>query len=174
MRVLLLERPDDDTRSGSWKALDLNQAPEEELAFTGTTGRTAPGDPRRYIRDQLVLSASTGRSGVAWPSCDLDSPRIHHVPAGALQRHLAQLAAATPQPEPAHTGSVGGLQLLYRLAGHPYGVLRFNPDGTMEVMTGNAPIGGVIAFAPNTATRSATSLPRLLIVSAPAGAAVVF
>jgi hypothetical protein len=52
-------------------------------------------------------------------------------------------------------------------------VLRFNADGTMEVLTGNAPSGAVLAFAPNTDDEKGFT-PKLLTISAPAGATVVF
>jgi hypothetical protein len=57
----------------------------------------------------------------------------------------------------------------------PYGVLRFNPNGTMQVMTGpnNVRTGAAIAFAPNTDDEQ-NVVPRLLVVAAPAGATIVY
>ncbi len=55
----------------------------------------------------------------------------------------------------------------------PYGVLRFNTDGTMEMMTGGAESGGVIAFMPNTSEERGFE-PKLLTISAPAGAVHTF
>jgi hypothetical protein len=55
----------------------------------------------------------------------------------------------------------------------PYGVIRFNTNGTVDILTGDAETGGTVAFMPNTAEES-NFAPRLLTISAPAGAVRIF
>jgi hypothetical protein len=173
VRLQVLERPDVGP-TVTWSALNLALGPEVALAFDrvkpdGTFERVnAP------IRDELVLGdgGGVGTSGLAF--LDLDSPRIRKplpAPFSAISL-TTPLFTATPLDKPSQN-LLAGCNFCIDSAGHPYGVLRFNADGTMEVLTGNAPSGAVLAFAPNTDDEKGFA-PKLLTISAPAGATVVF
>ena len=160
VRVHLLERPDAPRLSpAQWAALDLSQGPAAAL--------------NAISRDQLVLGGSTGPDAGGLAFLDLDSRRIAR-PLPAPFRAIPVTTAATPSdPDVPTPDLMAGCNFCINPSGEPYGVLRFNSDGTMEVLTGNAPSGALIAFAPN--TRNETGIvPRLLAVSAPVGSTVVF
>jgi hypothetical protein len=106
---------------------------------------------------------------------DLDSSRVTKpLPAPFNNISLTTpLETASPLDKPS-LKLLTGCNFCINPSGHPYGVLRFNPDGTMQVMTGaNVDTGAVIAFAPSGASEKEL-LPKLLAVSAPAGATIVF
>lgn len=160
VRIHLLERPDAPRLSpAQWAALDLSQGPEVAT--------------HALSRDRLVLGSSIGVDSGGLAFLDLDSGRISR-PLPAPFRAIPVTTATTPSdPNMPTPDLMAGCNFCINPSGEPYGVLRFNSDGTMEVMTGNAPSGAVIAFAPN--TRSETAIvPKLLAVSAPAGSTVVF
>ncbi|XXF77351.1 prepilin-type N-terminal cleavage/methylation domain-containing protein [Myxococcaceae bacterium GXIMD 01537] len=52
------------------------------------------------------------------------------------------------------------------------GVIRFNEDGTVRMLTGGSQVGGVIAFTPNTDQRNL--MHRFVVISAPSGISRVF
>lgn len=160
VRIHLLERPDAPRLSmAQWAALDLSQGPAAAV--------------NALSRDQLVLGSSTGPDSGGLAFLDLDSRRIGR-PLPAPFRAIPVTTAVTPgDPDMPTPDLMAGCNFCINPSGEPYGVLRFNSDGTMEVLTGNAPSGAVIAFAPN--TRNETGIvPKLLAVSAPAGSTVVF
>ncbi|WP_199242988.1 Tfp pilus assembly protein FimT/FimU [Vitiosangium sp. GDMCC 1.1324] len=66
---------------------------------------------------------------------------------------------------------LGGCTFCSEGTGGARGVIRFSPDGTVQVMTGGAEAGGVIAFAPDSRT---SGPPRWVVIAAPAGAIRVF
>jgi len=171
VRLQVLERPDSPP-AVNWNALDLSNGPEVALAFNDPSGvlRNAP------IRDELVLGDGGGVSASGLAFLDLDSPRI--------KKPLPAPFNSIPVASPSFTPSTGldkptpnllaGCNFCINMPGHPYGVLQFNADGTMDVLTGGPDFpGAVIAFAPNTADEQGFT-PRLLTISHPAGATVVF
>jgi hypothetical protein len=174
LRVHLIERPDSPPLSPSqWASLDLTQGPGKALEFTRTLPDGTQVQSNALLREQVVLGNGTGPDSGGLAFLDLDSQRIQR-PLPAPFNAVALTTAATPpnvdRPTP---DLLAGCNFCINPSGESYGALRFNPDGTMEVVTGNARSGAVIAFAPNTRTE-ADVVPRLLTVSAPAGAAVVF
>lgn len=178
VRVLMIERPDVPAISpAAWQTLDLSNGPARALQFSGPTG---PLDA--MIRDRIELGTTWAEPGNSQPVnasflgfLDLDSPRIHNsLPPPFTAISMNTTVQATPDLNlPSLDLLVGCNFCISSPGGEPYGVLRFNPDGTMEVLTGNARTGGVIAFAPSTREERDVA-PRLLTFSAPAGAVVVF
>jgi prepilin-type N-terminal cleavage/methylation domain-containing protein len=70
---------------------------------------------------------------------------------------------------------LGGCSFCTEGTGSARGVIRFSPDGTVQVMTGSAELGGVIAFEPDSrGTPSSSGDPWLVVIAAPAGAIRVF
>jgi prepilin-type N-terminal cleavage/methylation domain-containing protein len=174
VRIHLLERPDAPRLSpAQWAALDLSQGPEKALEFNHTLPDGTVVISNAVSRDRLVLGSSIGPDSGGLAFLDLDSGRISR-PLPAPFRAIPVTTTVTPSdPDMPTPDLMAGCNFCINPSGEPYGVLRFNSDGTMEVMTGNAPSGAVIAFAPN--TRNETGIvPKLLAVSAPAGSTVVF
>jgi hypothetical protein len=171
VRVRMIERPDADPVI-NWAALDLTQGPGKALEFSLTQPDGTVVVSNGIPRDQLVLGTSTGPDSGGLAFLDLDSI------SNPLPPPFSAISLNTPLFTPADptipTGELmAGCNFCINPAGEPYGALRFNADGTMEVMTGNAISGAVIAFAPD--TRSEVDVPpKLLTISAPAGATVVF
>jgi prepilin-type N-terminal cleavage/methylation domain-containing protein len=173
VRIQVLERAED-TPTPNWNALDLTQGPEVALAFTRTRPDGTVEPVNASLRDELVLGGSTGVDSGGLAFLDLDSSLIRR----PLPAPFNTIALTTPQTTPANPNVptqdlMAGCNFCVAGSGHPYGVLRFNPDGSLQVMTGDAPSGAVIAFAPNTPAEQGFA-PKLLTVSAPAGATVVF
>jgi prepilin-type N-terminal cleavage/methylation domain-containing protein len=175
LRVHVLERPDEPAPGGgpvNWDALNLLNGPEEALAFQ-PAGAPAPINASNRGTVGLGIGTGAERRDVAF--LDLDSQRVR----GLLRPPFTSISlttVATASPLDLPSGDLlTGCNFCVPGGGEAYGVLRFNPDGTMEVMTNapNARTGAAIAFAPNTDDEKAVT-PRLLIVSAPAGATVVF
>jgi prepilin-type N-terminal cleavage/methylation domain-containing protein len=178
LHMLLLERPDL-SPTPNWGALTLTlpgSPPEVALAFNTVDALGNPVVRNAIIRDQLVLGAGSGSDAGGLAFLDLDSNRITKplpAPFSAIPL-TTPLFTASPLNEPSLNLLVGcNFCIENGNGGPPYGVLRFNSDGTMEVMTGNSPSGAAIAFAPNTKDEKGFT-PKILTVSAPAGAAVVF
>jgi prepilin-type N-terminal cleavage/methylation domain-containing protein len=174
VRVHLIERPDTPRLSPSqWAALDLTQGLGKALEFTRTLPDGTRVPSNALLRDQLVLGTSTGPDSGGVAFLDLDSPRILR-PLPAPFSAVALTTTATPADVNTPTPDLmAGCNFCINPSGQPYGALRFNTNGTLEVVTGNARTGAVIAFAPNT-HHEASIEPRLLTLSAPAGSAVVF
>ena len=181
VRVIMLERPDVPRLApADWAALNLVQGPAQALQFTGLRPDGTTGPMNAMVRDRVELGTSWTEPGNRQPSnasflgfLDLDSARIRKplpAPFSAISLTTAVNAPNLNLPVP---DLMVGCNFCINPAGEPYGVLRFNPDGTMEVVTGNAGSGAVIAFAPNT-RNEADVVPKLLTVSAPAGAVVIF
>jgi prepilin-type N-terminal cleavage/methylation domain-containing protein len=173
LRLLLLERPDIPPYP-NWGALTLAQPPEVELAYNFTHPDGTVELRNAMLRDQLVLGSSVGADSGGVAFLDLDSTRITR----PLPAPFSAIPLVTPLATPANVNKptqdlLSGCNFCVDPGGHPYGVLRFNSDGTMRVMTGNAPSGAAIAFAPNTEDEQGFA-PKILTVSAPAGAVVVF
>ncbi|QRN98645.1 prepilin-type N-terminal cleavage/methylation domain-containing protein [Archangium violaceum] len=68
---------------------------------------------------------------------------------------------------------LGGCSFCTEGTGGARGVIRFSPDGTVQVMTGGAEAGGVVAFATDSGGGQSGS-PRWVVIAAPAGAIRVF
>jgi prepilin-type N-terminal cleavage/methylation domain-containing protein len=68
---------------------------------------------------------------------------------------------------------LGGCSFCTEGTGGARGVIRFSPDGTVQVMTGDAEAGGVIAFAPDS-RGGPSGPPHLVVLSTPAGAIRVY
>lgn len=173
VRVQVLERSED-TPTPNWNALDLTQGPDVALAFTRTQPDGTVVTVNAPIRDDLVLGDGAGVSTSGLAFLDLDSSLIRK----PLPAPFSAIALTTPLATPPDSNKptrelLSGCNFCVEGAGHPYGVLRFNPDGSLEVMTGDAPSGAVIAFAPDTQAEQGFA-PKLLTISAPAGATVVF
>jgi hypothetical protein len=176
LRVTLLERPDEPFPGGGavpWDALNLFNGAEDALSFQ-PVGAAAP--TKRLTHGTVGLGVSTGaeRKDVAF--LDLDSNRVRgllHPPFNAIA--LTTAATASPLDLPSDDMLTGCNFCVNPSGNEPYGVLRFNADGTMQVMTNQAVArtGAAIAFAPNTQDEQNVT-PRLLIVAAPAGATVVY
>jgi hypothetical protein len=176
LRVHLLERPDEPGPGGvdpNFNALDLTNGPEAALAFQPAG---APNPINAFNRGSVGLAVSTGSDRREVSFLDLDSARVR----GLLRppfNTIALTTVATANPLDRPSGDLlAGCNFCVNPAGdEPYGVLRFNPDGTMQVLTnpGAARTGAAIAFAPNT-DDEANVTPRLLIVAAPAGATIVY
>lgn len=182
VRVLLMERPDvPSIPAANWQTLDLTNGPAEALQFTGTRPDGTVGPMNAIIRDRLELGTTWTEAGNSQPTnasflgfLDLDSTRIRKpLPAPFSAITLTTTIQAPNLNIPALDLMVGCNFCVNPSGTEPYGALRFNPDGTMEVVTGNARSGGVIAFAPSTREERDVT-PKLLTVSAPAGAVVVF
>jgi prepilin-type N-terminal cleavage/methylation domain-containing protein len=175
VRMQLLERPD--TSLGAppaWNALDLTQGPEVALSFTRMLPDTTIVTSNAVIRDQLVLGGGSGMDTGGLAFLDLDSPRIRK----PLPAPFSAIALTTPLATSSSLNKptqdlMAGCNFCVNPSGEPYGVLRFNANGTMQVMTGGIETGAVIAFAPNTDDETGFA-PKLLTISAPAGATVVF
>lgn len=173
VHLQVLERPDVPP-TPNWSALDLSMGPDVALAFTRTLEDGTVENRNAIIRDQLVLGSGSGKDSGGIAFLDLESGRIRK----PLPAPFGAIAVATPlfnsgNPDKPTQNLRAGCNFCIDSAGTAYGVLRFNPDGTMDVLTGNVPSGAVIAFAPNTEDERGFT-PKLLAVSAPAGAAVVF
>ncbi|WP_224244694.1 pilus assembly FimT family protein [Hyalangium gracile] len=174
VRILLMERPDAPPVIPNWNTLDLTQEPDVVLAFTRILPDNSVETRNAPIHDQLVLGAGSGMDSGGLAFLDLDSTRITK----PLPAPFSAIAMSTPTVTPSELNKptqnlAAGCNFCVSPSGRPYGVLRFNADGTMQVMTGDAVSGAVIAFAPNTDDEKGFT-PKLLSVSAPAGAAVVF
>ncbi|HVG57098.1 MAG TPA: prepilin-type N-terminal cleavage/methylation domain-containing protein [Hyalangium sp.] len=176
LRVHMLERPDEPGPGGftlDWNALNLDNGPEAALAFQPTGAATATNASNRGT---VGLGVGTGseRRDVAF--LDLDSQRVRGLlrpPFNTISLNTA--ATASPLDLPSDDLMVGCNFCVNPAGDEPYGVLRFNADGTMQVMTNaiNARTGAAIAFVPNTDDEQGVT-PRLLVVAAPAGATVVY
>lgn len=179
LRVHMLERPDEPGPGGVpltpawWDSLNLTNGPEEALGFQPNGAATAT---RAFNRGTVGLGVSTGPDQRDVAFLDLDSQRV-----GGLLRppfntiSLDTTAQASPLDLPTADLMAGCNFCVNPGGGEPYGVLRFNADGTMQVMTNrdNARTGAAIAFAANTNDEQSVT-PRLLVVAAPAGATVVY
>jgi hypothetical protein len=183
VRIHTLERPDLPPTITNWDMLDLTDGIDQALKFERPKPPPPPADPPNpplppdivvpITRDQLVLSAGAGldRGGLAF--LDLDSTRIKR-PLPAPFQAIALTTEATPAtPDLPTPDLIAGCSFCVSVGEHTYGVLRFNANGTVEVETGEAPAGGVIAFASN-GDEEEQLTPKLLTISAPAGAVTVF
>ncbi len=174
VRLQVLERPDTGP-APNWNALDLTNGPEVALAYTHTKLDGTTEILNAPIRDEMVLGDGAGVSNSGLAFLDLDSPRIRKplpapfssIPVGSPLFNPSNLDKPTPN-------LLAGCNFCINSAGHPYGLLLFNADGTMDVLTGPPDFpGAVIAFAPNTEDETGFT-PRLLTISHPAGATIVF
>ncbi len=68
---------------------------------------------------------------------------------------------------------LGGCTFCSEGVGGARGVIRFSPNGTVQVMTGGAEAGGVVAFAPDS-RGFPSGAHRLVVIATPAGAIRVF
>lgn len=178
VRVLMIERPDAPTIPvANWQSLNLSNGVAKALEFS-----TPSGPQDAFVRDRIELGTTWTEPGNSQPDnasflgfLDLDSSRIRKpLPAPFSAISMTTTVQANPNLNIPSLDLMVGCNFCINPNGdEPYGVLRFNADGTMEVLTGNARSGGVIAFAPSTREEQDVT-PRLLTISAPAGAVVVF
>jgi prepilin-type N-terminal cleavage/methylation domain-containing protein len=174
LRLHVLERPDT-LPVIDWNALDLSGGPEAALEFDDPQDVGPAIRRNAFNRGQLVLGASTGPDSGGLAFLDLDSARIPD-PLPAPYNNLPTTTAANPAPARMDMPTpelLHGCSFCINPSGEPYGVIRFNPNGTVQVMTGGSQTGGVIAFMPNRDTEAAV-VPRLLTIAAPSGAINVF
>ncbi|MDY7227649.1 pilus assembly FimT family protein [Hyalangium rubrum] len=178
VRITLLERPDTATPTiddAGWNTLDLINGPDVALSFERTLPDGTVGLAPAPVRDRLVLTAGSGPDSGGFSFLDLDSPRIRR----PLPRPFNTIPLSTPDYNPSDTSQptrelLGGCSFCVANGSRTYGIIRFNADGTVEVLTGQPnSTGGTIAFMPNT-TDEAGFIPRLLTIAAPAGAIRTF
>lgn len=187
IQAVLMERPDAPPAI-DWNNLDLAHVP-------GTPGNPLSGQegpfnspslfyeredaggvvqlvpPLELDRLKLAMASGPDSGGVAF--LDLDSNRINK-PLPAPFNTIPMTTLASPaNPDLPTTDLLAGCSFCIEATGVPYGVVRFNTDGTVEMMTGGAETGGVIAFMPNTQEERGF-IPKLLTISAPAGAVHTF
>lgn len=147
--VYLLERADDPLAPVDWKTADISNALEK-------VGGS--------VRERILLTTS---DTAAVDFAVLDGSKL---PISALPEPFAAISLS-----PGGSGSSLSRACSFCItggAGGTRGVLRFNPDGTVRVMTTSALGGGVIALTPNTEQRNLHT--RLVVISAPAGVFRVF
>jgi prepilin-type N-terminal cleavage/methylation domain-containing protein len=176
-RIQVLEMRDPPPLTpANWNTLDLSAGPEAALTFTRTLPDGTLQTVKPSTRDELVLGVhdADGLSSGGLAFLDLDSTRIRK----PLPAPFSAIAITTPSVTPSNVNQptqnlMAGCNFCVNSSGFAYGVLHFNADGTMDVVTGNAESGAVIAFAPDTEDEKGFS-PKLLTISHPAGAAVVF
>jgi hypothetical protein len=176
LRIHILERPDELGPTGvplDFNDLDLTNGPEAALAFLDPATGTARN---AFNRGTVGLAISTANDRRDVSFLDLNSTRVR----GLLRPPFNTISLDTDteaSPLDLPSGDLlTGCNFCVNPAGdEPHGVLRFNADGTMQVMTGppTARSGAAIAFAPNTDDER-TVVPRLLVVAAPAGATIVY
>jgi len=173
VRIHVVERSED-LPTLNWGALDWTKELTVALAFTRTQPDGTVMLVNAPVRDELVLGDGAGVSGNGLAFLDLDSSLIRRPLPAPFNTLAIATPLITPSEEDKPTGDLmAGCNFCVNPSGHPYGVLRFNADGTVQVMTGNAPSGAVIAFASNVPSEQGVA-PKLLTVSAPAGATTVF
>jgi prepilin-type N-terminal cleavage/methylation domain-containing protein len=187
IQAVLMERPDAPP-AVDWDNLDLSHIPgtpgnplsgqegpfnSPSLFFTREDAAGVPQQVPALELDRLKMAMASGpdTGGVAF--LDLDSARITR-PLPAPFNTIPLTTVANPgDPNLPTTDLLAGCSFCIEASGVPYGVIRFNTDGTVEMMTGDAETGGVIAFMPNT-TDEKRFQPKLLTISAPAGAVHTF
>jgi prepilin-type N-terminal cleavage/methylation domain-containing protein len=188
IQAVLMERPDAPPDI-DWNNLDLSHVP-------GTPGNPLSGQegpynspslffqredavgvmqmvpPLELDRLKMAMASGPDSGGVAF--LDLDSSRVDK-PLPAPFNTIPMTTLATPtNPDLPTTDLLAGCSFCVEAAGVPYGAIRFNSDGTVEIATGDPNAGGgVIAFMPNTTDEQGFQ-PKLLTISAPAGAVHTF
>lgn len=176
IRISLLERPAEaQPPILNWNGLDLTNGPEGALQFQRTQNGVFGLFPAP-LRDQLVLGAGSGSDSGGISFVDLDASRIRR----PLPAPFNTIPLSTPGFTPAEPNSptpnlLGGCSFCVAGISRTYGIIRFNSDGTVEVVTGGpgSRAGGTIAFMANTSDE-ADFVPRLLTISSPAGAVRTF
>lgn len=148
--VYLLERADNPLAPVDWTTADLTNALEK-------VGGT--------VRDRILL-ATSDTAAVDFAVLDSATLPISALPEPFAAIPLTPGGSSTPLAKACSFCVAGGV-------GGTRGVLRFNPDGTVRVMTAQAPGGGVIALTPNTEQQRNLHT-RLVVISAPAGVFRVF
>jgi prepilin-type N-terminal cleavage/methylation domain-containing protein len=154
-RLLLLERRDDDPLGPvDWATANL----ANDLADVGG-----------IVRDRMTLGRSSASKSVTFADLELASNPIQPNP--------------LPQPFSAISVKRGGTSselargcsFCVEGAGGARGVIRFNPDGTVQLLTGGtqATAGGVLAFTPDT-EQQRNIITRMVVISAPSGLYRVF
>jgi prepilin-type N-terminal cleavage/methylation domain-containing protein len=172
-RAALLERPDAQPAL-AWNALDMTQGPEAALAFERTRPNGTVELFHATLRDSLTLGAGSGPDSGGIAFLDLDSARIQRpLPAPFNTLALTTPAFTPPNPDQPSSALLAGCSFCVEGTGQPYGVIRFNTNGTVEVKTGAVSSGATLAFIPNTLDETHFA-PRLLSISAPAGAVRIF
>jgi prepilin-type N-terminal cleavage/methylation domain-containing protein len=175
LRLQVLERPDSSSDPANWDALDMGPGAEVALRYTAKQPDGSTVTANAPIRDQLVLGNGAGASSNGLSFMDLDSTRIQKpLPAPFSAISMTTLYNASPLDQPS-TELRAGCNFCVFFASSSYGILRFNADGTMDVLTGNgaAESGAAIAFAPSNGDEKSIT-PKLITISHPAGATIVF
>jgi len=191
IQSVMMERPDGRPLVNWWEDLDLSHVPG--TPGDPTSGQEGPwNSPDMFYEridaggvvqlvpatelDRLKMAMGSGPDSGGVSFLDLDSSRLPR----PLPAPFNNIPVTTPGATPAEGTELPTSDLLAgcsfcieNSAGVPYGVLRFNPDGTVEIATGPVRSGGIIAFMPNT-TEENRFQPKLLIISSPAGAMQTF
>ncbi len=119
------------------------------------------------MRDRVTLTRVAETNTIAF--ADLDSAVV-------LPKPLPQPFAAIPVRRGSGGSDLGrACSFCIDGAGTTRGVIRFNTDGTVRILTGGAQasLGGVIGFTPTT-TQQRNIITRMVVISVPAGIYRVF
>ncbi len=180
IQAVTMERPDAPPLV-DWNNLDLAhvagiqegpwRSPSLVYQRIGAGGVVQDVDPLELDRLKLGMGSGPDSGGISF--LDLDSNRINR----PLQRPFNTIPlTSTFNPADVNqptTNLLAGCSFCVAANGVPYGVIRFNTNGTVEMMTGASATGGSIAFMPNTPDERNISH-KLLIISAPAGVVHTF
>lgn len=147
---------DDGTEFGAYLLERTDALGSFNWAGDDVTNASAVGGVRH---EQLRLSRESGLGFM-----DLAAPRpdFASLPAPFTSIPLTSSGAGR---------MLGGCTFCTEGTGGTRGVIRFSPDGTVQVMTGGAESGGVIAFTPDSRKPGSA---RWVVIAAPAGAVRVF
>jgi hypothetical protein len=149
--VYRLERADEPLAAAiDWPTVDISNALEK-------VGGT--------VKDRLLL-ASSDTAAVEFAVLDGAQLPISKLPEPFSAIPLTPGGSSTSLARACSFCVAGGV-------GGTRGVLRFNPDGTVQVLTTGALGGGVIALTPNTEQQRNLHT-RLVVISTPAGVFRVF
>lgn len=147
---------DDGTEFGAYLLERTDSLGAFNWASDDVMNATAVGGVRH---EELRLSRESGLGFL-----DLAAPRAE----------LASLPAPFQSIALTPSGSgrmLSGCTFCSEGTGGTRGVIRFSPDGTVQLMTGGAQAGGVVAFAPDSRKPGSA---RWVVIAAPAGAVRVF
>ncbi len=177
LRVALIDRPDSPALSAAdWGNLDLshlagletNPADSTTLTYQRNTDAGVPESVQPVLLDQLELAVSSGVDSGGISFLDLDSNRIERPlprPFNTIPLESSGTAADLDQATP---DLLAGCSFCVSANGVAYGVLRFNTNSTVEILTGPSRAGGSIAFMPSTQSERGFAY-KLLVISAPSG-----
>ncbi|ADO69056.1 uncharacterized protein STAUR_1252 [Stigmatella aurantiaca DW4/3-1] len=178
LRASLVERQIPDDGNITWDNLDFTNGLGAALAFNVTDPDTGVVTNTRAIeRDTITLASGSGpdEGGINFLDPDADGViRTLPAPFSAIIPTTAFNPPALNEPT---TELLAGCTFCINGGGAEYGVIRFNADGTVTMMTGGPnPTrlpGGLLSFMSNTAEGKDTGY-KMLVISTPAGVTRVF